>query len=78
MSSYDYRAISLCSSIAGAENAEESLSQEQERNTDVVEQLEKLQEQYQMTTSRLEDLSRKEKDMKERLREQVCTCDTLS
>jgi len=57
----------------GANNAEESLGQEKTKNTDLESQCEKLHNQINLVTSKLELLQRGEKEMNERSREQVYT-----
>lgn len=62
----------------GAQNAEESLNQEKEKNADLTSHLERLRDHVSTLTSKFEGLQRKEKEMNERHREQVCINVTFS
>jgi len=58
---------------SGVRNAESSLEQEKAKNVDLESQREKLYNHVSLITSQFDSLQRKEKEMDERLREQVYT-----
>jgi len=58
---------------SGAHNAESSLEQEKAKNADLESQREKLHNHVSLITSQFDSLQRKEKEMDEKSKEQVCT-----